>query len=67
MGVAFVIESFEYIGIPESSADADEDNCDDLRSKIIMSTCGQLISSVKEACHRSFYTFPSFISFNVFL
>ena len=66
MGVAFVIESFEYIGIPESSEDADADNCDDLRSKIIMSTCGQLISSVKEACHRSFLYFSPRLSVSMY-
>jgi ribosome assembly protein 1 len=52
MGVAFIIESFEFIGIPEVI------NCEDskaeMRSKIVMSTCGQLISCVKEACHRAF-------------
>ena len=47
MGVAFIIESFEYVGIPEEGGE-------DLRSRIIMSTCGQLISCVKEACHRAF-------------
>jgi len=26
----------------------------ELRSKIVMSTCGQLISCIKEACHRAF-------------
>lgn len=52
MGVAFIIESFEFIGIPEV-VDEDESKLE-MRSKIIMSTCGQLISCVKEACHRAF-------------
>ena len=50
MGVAFILESFEYIGIPENL----NEESGDLRSKIIISTCGQLISCVKEACYRAF-------------
>lgn len=46
IGLAFLLESFEYIGIPDSD--------DDLKLRIINSTCGQLISGVKEACHRAF-------------
>lgn len=64
IGIAFVIESFEYIGIPESSSVDDGD--DDLRSKIIMSTCGQLISCVKEACHRSFLYFSPRLSVSMY-
>lgn len=52
MGIAFIIESFELIGIPEILDD--EESKLEIRSKIIMSTCGQLISCVKEACHRAF-------------
>ena len=71
MGVAFVIESFEYIGIPEpdeSKYDNDDydGHGDGLRSKIIMSTCGQLISSVKEACHRSFLYFSPRLSVSMY-
>ena len=61
MGVAFIIESFEYIGIEDyvstgSNSDSSDDTGAnlDLNSKIIMNTCGQLISCVKEAIHRSF-------------
>ena len=53
MGVAFIIESFEFIGIPEIAGD-EEESMTELRSKIVMSTCGQLITCVKEACHRAF-------------
>ena len=61
MGVAFVIESFEYIGIPKEDGGGD-----DLRSKIIISTCGQLISCVKEACHRSFLYFSPRLSVSMY-
>jgi ribosome assembly protein 1 len=69
LGVAFVLESLELIGVEESyleaasdkedeSETANESESDDevdlKRQRIIMNTCGQLISTVKEACHVAF-------------
>jgi ribosome assembly protein 1 len=75
IGVAFVIESFEYIGLPEETCGISEDLVDEeemlacgnnLRSKIIVSTCGQLISTVKEACHRAFLFYSPRLSVSMY-
>ncbi len=71
LGVAFVLESLELIGLNENyleaasdteEEEADEtdddeeaDNAVDLkRQRIVMNTCGQLISTVKDVCHCAF-------------